>query len=52
MAFLVGFVLFFLVIALTLVMGGISRIGDKRVKLEGRPTTGQRMAPPRGAHVT
>ena len=52
MAFLVGFVVFFLVIALTLIMGGISRLGDKRVMREGRPTEGQRMTPRRSAHVT
>ena len=52
MAFLVGFILFFLVITLTLVMGGVSRMGDKRVKREGRATTAQRLPTQRDAHVT
>lgn len=43
MAFLIGFVLFFLIIALTIVFGGISRLGDKRVAREGRPTEDQRV---------
>lgn len=42
MAFLIGFVVFFLVIALTIVLGGISRVGDKRVEEEGRATEAQR----------
>ncbi|WP_158079826.1 hypothetical protein [Archangium sp. Cb G35] len=50
MAFLVGFIVFFLVIALTLILGGISRMGDKRVELEGRATEGQRPPSDREAH--
>ncbi|MFE8605243.1 hypothetical protein KYC5002_44315 [Archangium violaceum] len=50
MAFLVGFIVFFLVIVLTLVLGGISRIGDKRVEREGRATEGQRPPSDREAH--
>ena len=50
MAFLVGFVVFFLVIALTVILGGISRMGDKRVEVEGRATEGQRPPTDREAH--
>jgi len=50
MAFLIGFVVFFLVIALTIILGGISRMGDRRVALEGRPTEGQRLPTVREAH--
>ena len=50
MAFLVGFVVFFLVIALTVILGGISRIGDRRVEVEGRATEGQRLPTDREAH--
>ena len=50
MAFLIGFVVFVLVIVLTLVLGGISRIGDKRVEREGRATEGQRLPTDREAH--
>ncbi|AKJ00130.1 hypothetical protein ATI61_104460 [Archangium gephyra] len=50
MAFLIGFVVFFLVIALTIILGGISRMGDRRVTLEGRPTEGQRLPTDREAH--
>ena len=50
MAFLVGFVVFFLAIALTVILGGISRIGDRRVEVEGRPTEGQRLPTDREAH--
>ena len=42
MAFLIGFIVFFVVIALTLILGGISKRGDKRVEVEGRATEGQR----------
>lgn len=52
MAFLVGFILFFIIIALTLIMGGISRLGDKRVMREGRATTAQRLPGQRDAHGT
>jgi hypothetical protein len=37
-----GFLVFFLAIALTIILGGISRIGDKRVATEGRATSDQR----------
>ena len=50
MAFLIGFVVFFLAIALTVILGGISKIGDRRVEMEGRPTEGQRLSPDREAH--
>ncbi|HZH18184.1 MAG TPA: hypothetical protein VE057_27775 [Archangium sp.] len=50
MAFLIGFVLFFLAIALTVILGGISKMGDRRVELEGRPTEGQRLPTDREAH--
>lgn len=43
MAFLIGIPLFFLIILLTLVLGGISRVGDKRVMREGRVTPEQRL---------
>jgi hypothetical protein len=43
MAVLVGICIFFLVIALTIIFGGISRIGDKRVATEGRATSEQRL---------
>ncbi|HEX8438105.1 hypothetical protein [Archangium sp.] len=43
MAILVGICLFFFVIALTIIFGGISRVGDKRVALEGRATAEQRL---------
>ncbi|WP_375770420.1 hypothetical protein NR798_05860 [Archangium gephyra] len=50
MAFLVGFIVFFLVIALTVILGGISRMGDRRVEVEGRATEGQRLPTDREAH--
>ena len=37
-----AFLVFFLAIFLTIVLGAISRIGDKRVATEGRATTEQR----------
>jgi hypothetical protein len=43
MAILIGIFLFFLVILLTVVLGGISRMGDRRVVLEGRATSDQRL---------
>ncbi|QRN96186.1 hypothetical protein JRI60_45410 [Archangium violaceum] len=43
-------VFFFLVIALTIVLGGISRLSDKRVKEEGRATQYQRLPGQREAH--
>lgn len=42
MAILFGLLVFFVVIALTIVFGGVSRLGDKRVAREGRPTADQR----------
>ena len=47
MAFLIAFGLMFLVVALTIVFGGISKLGDKRVEREGRPTADMRPASPR-----
>ncbi|WP_257462283.1 hypothetical protein [Archangium lipolyticum] len=43
-------VFFFLVIALTIILGGISRISDKRVAREGRATPYQRMPGQTEAH--
>lgn len=40
--FVFAFLVFFLAIALTIVLGGISRVGDKRVEREGRVTPDQR----------
>jgi hypothetical protein len=40
--FVFALFVFFLVIALTLVLGGISRGSDKRVETEGRATDAQR----------
>jgi hypothetical protein len=42
MAFIIGFVVFFLIIALTLILGGVSRAEDRRVEREGRATKAQR----------
>jgi predicted PurR-regulated permease PerM len=42
MAFLVGFIGFFIAIMLTLILGAVSRAGDRRVALEGRVTSDQR----------
>jgi hypothetical protein len=50
MAFLIGFVVFFLAVALTVILGGISRFGDRRVETEGRATDGQRLPTDREAH--
>jgi hypothetical protein len=50
MAILVGIVLFFMVIALTVILGSISKMGDKRVDVEGRATEGQRPPTDREAH--
>jgi hypothetical protein len=41
--FVVFFSVFFLAVVLTLILGGISRRGDKRVGLEGRVSPEQRM---------
>jgi hypothetical protein len=43
LALIIGFLVFFLIIALTLVLGGVSRKGDKRVVREGRVTPEQRL---------
>ena len=48
--FVFAFLVFFVAIALTLILGAISRVEDKRVEREGRPTTGQR--PPMDGDVT
>lgn len=47
---LVGFAVFFLIIALTIILGSISRKGDRRVALEGRATPDQRLPTEREAH--
>ncbi|HEX8823594.1 MAG TPA: hypothetical protein VF794_26970 [Archangium sp.] len=38
-----AFLVFFVTIALTLILGGVSRAADKRVMLEGRVSEGQRL---------
>ncbi len=48
--FIFTFLIFFVAIALTLVLGAVSRAGDKRVEREGRVTTDQR--PPMEGDVT
>ncbi len=48
MAFVIGFAAFFLIIALTLILGGVSRVEDRRVEREGRATKAQR--PPDEEH--
>lgn len=48
--FLFAVLVFFAAIVLTVVLGGVSRAGDKRVETEGRPTEGQRRSPDREAH--
>lgn len=48
--FLFAVLVFFAVIVLTVVLGGVSRAGDKRVEREGRPTEGQRRPSDREAH--
>ncbi|HYO57027.1 hypothetical protein [Archangium sp.] len=40
--FIFAFLVFFLFIALTIILGGVSRMGDKRVETEGRVSPGQR----------
>ena len=42
MAVLVGVTVFFVIIALTLVFGAVSKVEDRRARLEGRPTKNQR----------
>ena len=48
--FIFAFLIFFVALALTIILGGISRMGDKRVEREGRPTEGQRLPTDREAH--
>jgi hypothetical protein len=48
--FIFALLVFFVAIALTVVLGGVSRMGDKRVAREGRPTEGQRPSTDREAH--
>jgi hypothetical protein len=48
--FIFALLVFFVAIALTVVLGGISRMGDKRVETEGRATEGQRPPSDREAH--
>lgn len=43
MGFLVGFIIFFLAIGLTIILGAVSKAGDRRVELEGRVTPEQRL---------
>ncbi|WNG43807.1 hypothetical protein F0U60_06630 [Archangium minus] len=40
--FIFALLVFFVAIALTIILGGVSRIGDKRVETEGRVTPDQR----------
>ncbi len=42
MAVLVGVAIFFFIITLTLVLGAVSKVADKRALVEGRPTKDQR----------
>jgi hypothetical protein len=41
-----GFLVFFLAIALTLILGGVSRAADKLAAREGRVSTDQRLPTP------
>jgi hypothetical protein len=41
--FAFAFLVFFLALALTLILGGVSRAADKRVLREGRVSEGQRL---------
>jgi len=52
MGFLIGFGLFFLAIVLTLIFGGISKLGDRRLAAEGRVTPDQRLPTEQGTSVT
>ncbi len=40
--FIFALLVFFAAIALTIILGGVSRMGDKRVDAEGRVSEGQR----------
>lgn len=51
MGFLIGFGLFFLTILLTIIFGGVSKMGDRRVALEGRPSRDQRLPTQQGASM-
>jgi hypothetical protein len=48
--FAFALLVFFVAIVLTIVLGGVSRMGDKRVDREGRATEGQRLPSDRDAH--
>jgi hypothetical protein len=48
--FVFAFLVFFVAIALTIILGAVSRAGDKRVEREGRVTPDQR--PPMEGDVT
>lgn len=48
--FVFAFLVVFVAIVLTLVLGGVSRASDKRVEREGRATEGQRPPSDREAH--
>jgi hypothetical protein len=51
MGFLIGFGLFFLAILFTVIFGGVSKMGDRRVALEGRPSRDQRLPTEQGASM-
>ena len=42
MAVLWGVAIFFVIITLTLVLGAVSKVADRRALVEGRPTKDQR----------
>lgn len=48
--FVFALLVFFLTITLTIILGGVSRVGDKRVDTEGRVTEKQRPPTDREAH--
>lgn len=48
--FVFAFLVFFVALALTIILGGVSRMADKRVEREGRATSDQR--PPMDGDVT
>lgn len=50
MAILVGIAVFFMIIALTIILGGIGRGRDKLVDTEGRASRDQRLPTEREAH--
>ncbi|QRK12353.1 hypothetical protein JQX13_21395 [Archangium violaceum] len=49
--FVFALLVFFLAITLTIILGGVSRIGDKRVETEGRISPGQRPPSDRDIHA-